>query len=82
MMDMVIHGLLAARPFVPFRVGMADGSGYAVEDADLAVVHGGVVDVYRRKPGSARGRDRVAMLSVRHIVCVTLDDDGPAVVGG
>jgi hypothetical protein len=81
-MDDVVRQLLAQRPFLPFRISMTSRTVYLVEEPDLAVVRNGVVDIYRRKPGSPNGRELAATLSSDHIVSITEEDDGPVVVTG
>lgn len=63
-----IKELLGARPFVPFRVYLSDGSMHEVPHPEFAWVFGGSLFIGKKGDGSGAGEQEwVAELAILHV---------------
>jgi hypothetical protein len=75
-MEHAIQRLLAVRPFVPFQIRLSNQDRYTVDAPDLAMIETDcTITMFRRKPGSQQGRERIGVLAIQHVVSVVEDDD-------
>ncbi len=76
-MDEVIRALLAAHPFVPFRVVLTSGRAEDVTDRELAEMRPeGAVTLFVRPPGRPNGRITKAIVSTAHVALIEMDPAG------
>ena len=79
----VVRSMMEQKPFVPFRVFMADRSVHEVRDPNWVELTDSALRLYRPDPSAPGGRSWHQILSLDHLVVIQpMLADEPAVVAG